>query len=111
MGITRSRISDRLNGVKAFEINEVRALARALNTSVAYLIGETDERSPRRSAPGGGSFFLPFESKYAIRDSNPEPADLLLERPRPALRLIRGGGATLPVAVRRGHLRLVGRAS
>lgn len=51
MGITRSRISDRLNGVKAFEINEVRALARALNTSVAPTWRDTPTSRKSRSSP------------------------------------------------------------
>ncbi len=73
-------MSDRETGVKPVPVDELPAFAEALGTSVAYLMGLTDDRSrpledaaaealrttrgrndeaPGRRAAGGGSLFMP----------------------------------------------------
>lgn len=80
LNVSRSGVSDRLNGVKPVNLNELPALAHLLDTSIDYLLGLTNDRSPRRAAaPGGGSMFvLPERTSgllRACRDSNPKPSD------------------------------------
>ncbi len=60
LGRSQASISDRLRGAKDFDINELPALTTLLGVSVGYLLGLTDERSPR-PVPGGGSLFLAVE--------------------------------------------------
>ena len=48
-GIDRASLSQKLHGRRRWYLDEVIAVARALGTSVAYLIGETS--SPTASAP------------------------------------------------------------
>lgn len=44
LGVSRSGVSDRINGVKPINLNELQPLSAALGVSVAYLIGLTDDR-------------------------------------------------------------------
>lgn len=47
LGISPAAMSDRLRGVKDFDLKELAPLAGALSTSEPYLLGFTDDRSPR----------------------------------------------------------------
>lgn len=71
LGISQASMSDRLRGVKDFDLNELPALAGTLQVSVEYLLGLTDERSPRQTMSDEG-----FGTLRARRDSNPKPSDL-----------------------------------
>ena len=70
----RASISLKVNGNARWYLDELVLVAGALDTTVGYLLGETDDdRRPAhmQKAPamkGGGS-------EYAPRDLNPEPAD------------------------------------
>ncbi|OFI74822.1 hypothetical protein BFX14_17715 [Vibrio cholerae] len=78
LGVSGSSASKRVRGDMPFALNELPVLASALDTTVEYLLGLTETRNPRRSAPGGGSFFVLPESGRvlrACRDSNPKPSD------------------------------------
>jgi transcriptional regulator with XRE-family HTH domain len=82
LNVGRSGVSDRLTGVKPVNLNELPALAELLGTSIDYLLGLTNDRSPRRATAGGGSMFvLPERTSglssalRACRDSNPKPSD------------------------------------
>ena len=83
LGVSPSSTSKRVRGLKPFEIDELPAVAQALDTSMEYLLGLTNDRSPRRITPGGGSMFVLPERTVglsaalrACRDSNPKPSDL-----------------------------------
>ena len=81
MGMSRTAISDREGGIKQVNIDELPAFSAALGESIEYLLGLTNERSPRqqRVAVGGGSLFLVSERGSDMlrgcRDSNPRPSD------------------------------------
>jgi transcriptional regulator with XRE-family HTH domain len=82
VGMTRTALSDREAGVKPVNVDELPAFADALGTSIEYLLGLTNDRSPRRIAPSGGSMFVMPErttglsaALRACRDSNPKPSD------------------------------------
>lgn len=62
LGLSTTAMSHRLSGNKDFDLVELPALAAALEVSIEYLLGLADERSPRRTAPGGGSTFVLDES-------------------------------------------------
>ena len=91
LGISNSGISKRVRGQMQFGLDELPQVATALGTSIEYLLGLTDERSPRRSVPGGGSLFLPWESGTPSGTRTPNPlnkaasqlADVVELRPRP----------------------------
>lgn len=51
MGITRSGINNRLTGAKDFDLNELPALADALDTSIEYLMGLTESRESKNPRP------------------------------------------------------------
>ena len=57
-------ISKKLRGSSKFSIEQLVDAARALNTTVAYLVGETE--NPHPGKPGGGS-------SSHLGDSNPRP--------------------------------------
>ena len=46
IGVNRTLFSLKLRGQRQWYLREVAALAKALNTTVAYLIGESDEVRP-----------------------------------------------------------------
>jgi predicted XRE-type DNA-binding protein len=73
MDLSQASVSDRLRGVKRFDLNELPVLTAAFGVSVEYLLGLTDDRSPRRSAPGGGSLFVMDESGTASGTRTPNP--------------------------------------
>lgn len=80
MGMSRGAFNDRLNEVKDFDIRELPVLASVLDTTVEFLLGFSDERSPRRAIGGGSMFVLPqLDEVRGCRDSNPRPSDLLPE--------------------------------
>lgn len=59
LGFSAASMSDRLRGVKDFDLNELPALAEALETSVAYLLGMTEVRAQlATAAPAAGARFL-----------------------------------------------------
>ena len=61
LGMSRTAFNDRVNDVKPFNLAELPALASVLGTTMEYLLGLTDDRSPRQAAaaaPGGGSLFV-----------------------------------------------------
>lgn len=45
LGRSQASVSDRLRGVKDFEIRELPVVAEALDVSIEYLLGLTDDRS------------------------------------------------------------------
>lgn len=70
LDVSQQGISRRLKGQTPFALDELDALAPALHTSVAYLIGATDDRTPTRPGPDGGLVDL-----RARRYSKPQPSD------------------------------------
>ena len=68
IGISQPQLSKRLKGLIPFDLDELVLLADYFGVSVGSLFGEMTN-TPRPGGPGGGG-------RYAIRDSNPEPADL-----------------------------------
>jgi transcriptional regulator with XRE-family HTH domain len=70
LGIGQSEVSKRLRGVVPFRFDEIVFLADYFGVSVGSLFGETTDRGPRPGGPDEGL-------RYAIRDSNPEPADMV----------------------------------
>lgn len=105
LGYSQQALSRRTTGAVAFSVDEIETLARLFGVTEAYLYGFTNERAPGQTTGG---------SLYAIRDSNPEPADssdaVVLEAPEPAWgvvlpfvptmtttrRLGEGGGRVVP---------------
>ena len=65
VGIDQSSLSKRLRGERNWTLDDLRAVATALGTSMGYLLGENDE------GPGGGA---PRPSSLPGLDSNQEPA-------------------------------------
>jgi transcriptional regulator with XRE-family HTH domain len=55
LGVSQSAASDRLRGVTDFPINELPVLAAEFSTSIEYLLGLTDDRSPGQGIPAGAS--------------------------------------------------------
>lgn len=70
MGLSQSQLSKRIRGTIAFDLDELVFLADYFNVSVGLLFGEM-QTTPQPSGPGGGG-----GARYAITDSNREPADL-----------------------------------
>lgn len=68
MGLGQSQLSKRIRGTIPFDLDELVFLSDYFDVPVGLLFGEMTI-TPQPSGPGGGS-------RYAIRDSNPEPADL-----------------------------------
>ena len=91
LGMSSAAFSRRTTGELEFSFSEIETLAPILGVGEAYLAGYTDERSPRRSVPGGGSLFLPWESGTPSGTRTPNPlnkaasqlADVVELRPRP----------------------------
>lgn len=107
LNLSRSGVSDRLTGVKPVNLDELPALASLLGTSIDYLLGLTNDRSPRRGTPGGGSLFVMPErtsgftgALRACRDSNPKPS--VMESARRAARWLLG--RVIPARRRRAAL-------
>lgn len=65
VGIDQSSLSKRLRGERNWTLDDLRAVATALGTTMGYLLGENDE------GPGGGA---PRPSSLPGLDSNQEPA-------------------------------------
>lgn len=85
LDMSQPAFSRRLIGELEFAPSQIERIASVLQVNEAYLYGFTDDRSPRRSAPGGGSMFVLSERTVglspalrACRDSNPKPSDLVL---------------------------------
>ena len=64
VGIDQSNLGRRLRGERGWSLDDLRAVAAALGTSMAYLLGESEK--PHQDGPDGAS--LPG------LDSNQEPA-------------------------------------
>ena len=65
IGIDQSNLGKRLRGERGWSLDDLQAVARALGTTMGYLLGENDE------GPGGGA---PRPSSLPGLDSNQEPA-------------------------------------
>lgn len=70
LAISPTAFSRRSTGELPFSLDEIEQLAELLGSTEAYLLGFTDERSPR---PASGRGLL--GDQYAMRDLNPQPAD------------------------------------
>ena len=68
LGLTQSTLSKKIRGECGWSIAELLTVARELNTSVAYLVGESSH--PRSAEPVALD-----ASKYTPWDLNPEPTD------------------------------------
>ena len=69
IGVARPNISSKLRGNRRWYLYEIMGIAKALGTSVAFLIGETDDDAPLRpTADQQGE-------EWARWGSNPRPAD------------------------------------
>lgn len=83
VGIEQSLLAKKLRGNRGWNLAEVQRVAFALDTTVAYLVGETDDaaRPHPTSGPrppafiGGGTSFL-FRRRPE-RDSNAQPTGYL----------------------------------
>lgn len=53
IGMDQSSLGKRLRGERGWSLDQLAAVAGALDTSIAYLVGEADE--PPRPLPRGGS--------------------------------------------------------
>lgn len=91
MGLSRTVMSDRLRGVKDFDLNELPALAGALRTTVEYLLGFTDVRDSKNPRPGD----LDGGDSRDVRHVGLEPTTRWLTTP------------TLPGRAAERHLRLI----
>ena len=69
--MSQPAFSRRINGELEFTVSQIERLAQVLRVNEAYIYGFTNDRRPRPVEPGQG----PLDARYAIRDSNPEPAD------------------------------------
>ncbi len=76
VGVSGSVLGRKLRGKVAWSARDVVTVARHLNVSVAYLLGETT--TPRPDDPAGAA------DECAIQDSNLEPTDLAQVVPFPA---------------------------
>ncbi|WP_430600877.1 helix-turn-helix domain-containing protein [Brevibacterium sp. K72] len=56
LGITQTGLSKKLKGRVGWSVSDLLAVARELGTSVAYLVGETENRRP--DDPNGGSWLV-----------------------------------------------------
>ena len=65
IGVDKSNLGKRLRGERGWSLDDLRAVAAALGTTMSYLLGENDED------PGGGA---PRPSSLPGLDSNQEPA-------------------------------------
>lgn len=83
LGLSSTAMSNRVTGLMEFRLSEVPALADALGVSMEFMLGMTDERSPRQT--GGGSHFVAREEVTSSAlglnwlprlDSNQQPCDL-----------------------------------
>ncbi|ERG63487.1 hypothetical protein L332_03330 [Agrococcus pavilionensis RW1] len=54
LGFQQSSLSKKLRGTRGWSLDETAAAARALGTTVAFLIGETDDPAPRGRQEGDG---------------------------------------------------------
>lgn len=73
-GVHATSLSQKLHGKRRWYLNEVADIADALETTVAYLIGETDDSS--RSVAGVDAVeWAEFQLWRARRDSNSQPSD------------------------------------
>ncbi|WP_442960386.1 helix-turn-helix domain-containing protein [Pseudoclavibacter sp. 8L] len=52
LGIQQTALSRKLRGERKWTLDELRTVARALNTTTSYLLGETE--NPRPGGPVGG---------------------------------------------------------
>lgn len=73
IGVQQSGFSKKLRGDRGWSVSDLVTMARVLSTSVAYLVGET--QNPHPVEPSG-------DALYAARESNPQPADPGLRRRR-----------------------------
>lgn len=64
MGVEPTGFGKKLKGQNGWAVQELVNLAAALDTTVAYLVGETE--NPHPGKPGGGS-------SSHLGDSNPRP--------------------------------------
>ena len=53
MGISSGSLGLKLKGQRGWALAEIKAIAHVLNTTVAYLAGETED--PRPNVPNGGA--------------------------------------------------------
>lgn len=54
LGLQQSALSKRLRGERGWSVSELLTVARRLDTSIAYLAGETDDE-PSRDPDGNGN--------------------------------------------------------
>ena len=68
LGMTQAALSKKVRGERGWSIDELLTVAAALKTTVAYLVGETENRHPDGPDDGSAAWCAP-------RDLNPEPTD------------------------------------
>jgi transcriptional regulator with XRE-family HTH domain len=79
VGMDQSSLGKRLRGERGWSLDQLASVAGALETTIAYLVGETDDPKPQIPRAGGAAgairsiYFL--EDGWARRGSNPRPAD------------------------------------
>jgi transcriptional regulator with XRE-family HTH domain len=93
VGLSRTAVSDREAGVKPVNVDELPAFAAVLGTSIEYLLGLTNDRSPRP---------LPGEGSDLVRHQGLEPRTRWLIDDRSVSNHPRGG-QVIPLHPRR-HL-------
>jgi hypothetical protein len=72
LGVNQTAVSARLRGATEWKVKEIERVAEGFAVHPASLMGGYAE-NPHPDGPDGGIPVL----KYAIRDSNPEPAGLM----------------------------------
>ncbi len=64
VGLDQSSLGKRLRGERGWSLDDLRAVAGALGTTIGYLVGESEE--PQPDGPDEGS-------ESHLRESNPRP--------------------------------------
>lgn len=69
IGVAQPNLSAKLRGARRWYLFEIVGIAQALGTSVAYLIGETDDDAPLRSPADqqGEGWAFPSDSQTSAR--------------------------------------------
>ena len=70
-GITQSALAKKLRGKNGWSLADLSILAEKLETTIAYLVGETDD--PNRPGPRGGNSGLLVGPESPLSDSNRRP--------------------------------------
>lgn len=100
LALESTGVGKKLRAEAKFSIEQLVAVARALNTSVAYLVGETE--NPHPVTPGGGSLLPGLDSNQEPIGSQSAPESRGIVRPNFGRKLTVERISAAPVTAIRG---------